>query len=197
LNFINLLEDYRDLSLVEWNFRALLEDKLVSLLHQQRVYWKQRGTIKWATLGDASTKFFHANATIRHRRNLITQLTNVQGQPVFQHQEKAELIWQAFRERLGSSNLNGLTFDLAALLGSSTDLSGLTAAFTKEEIDAVVRSLPVDKSPGPDGFNIDFIKNCWPIICNDFYDLCSAFCYGNVCLRSINGSFITLIPKKR
>lgn len=34
LNFLNLLEDYRDFSLIEWNFRALLEENLISL-HQQ------------------------------------------------------------------------------------------------------------------------------------------------------------------
>lgn len=36
LNFLNLLEDYRDFSLIEWNFRALLEEKLISLHQQQK-----------------------------------------------------------------------------------------------------------------------------------------------------------------
>jgi len=61
---LNFLEDFRDLSLVEWNFRIILELKLISLLQQQKAYWKQRGAVKWVTLGDASTKFFHANATM-------------------------------------------------------------------------------------------------------------------------------------
>jgi hypothetical protein len=81
LDFINLLEDFRDLSLAEWNFRVILEEKLISLLQQQKTYWRQRGTVKWVTLGDAITKFYHANATVKYRRNLITQLINDQGQP--------------------------------------------------------------------------------------------------------------------
>jgi hypothetical protein len=32
LDFLNLLEDFRDLALVEWNFISILEDKLISLL---------------------------------------------------------------------------------------------------------------------------------------------------------------------
>lgn len=40
-----------------------------------------------------------------------------------------------------------------------------------------------------------FVKKCWPIISQDFYNLCHAFYEGNVCLQSINGSYITLIPK--
>ena len=72
LSFMNMLEEFRDLSLPEWNFRALLEEQLIQLFKQQRIYWKQRGTIKWVTKGDAGTKFFHANATIKHRKNVIT-----------------------------------------------------------------------------------------------------------------------------
>ena len=68
------MEEFWDLSITEWNFRALLEEKLLFLLRQQRVYWKQRGTICWVKDGDAGTKFFHANATIKHRKKLITTL---------------------------------------------------------------------------------------------------------------------------
>ena len=57
--------------------------------------------------------------------------------------------------------------------------------------------MPTDKSPGPDGFNTDFFKKAWPIIKEDFYALCSAFYNGDICLQSINGSYITLILKDR
>lgn len=63
------------------------------------------------------------------------------------------------------------------------------------EIDLVVRRLPLDLSPGPDGFNTDFVKKCWPIICQDVYKVCDAFYSGDICLQSINGSLITLVPK--
>jgi hypothetical protein len=55
--------------------------------------------------------------------------------------------------------------------------------------------LPSDKSPGPDGFNIDFVKKCWPIINQDFYKLCANFHAGQVCLQSLTGSHVTLLPK--
>ena len=83
----------RDLSLQEWNFYKLLQDHLHTLLERQRLYWKQRGSIKWAQLGDAGTHFFHANATIRHRNNLISHLTNRQGFSVCQHKDKEEIIF--------------------------------------------------------------------------------------------------------
>ena len=79
LSLLGLLEEFRDLTLMEWNFKALLEAKLLSLLKQQKIYWKQKGTIGWVTKGDACTIFFHANATIRHRKNLITSLEDSSG----------------------------------------------------------------------------------------------------------------------
>ena len=50
--FISLLEEFRDLSLEEWNFRKLLEEKLIFLFRQQKIYWKQCGTVKWVTKGE-------------------------------------------------------------------------------------------------------------------------------------------------
>lgn len=69
LTFFIHLEEFRDLSVPEWNFRKMLEQKLTALLSQQHTYWKQRGSIKWVTLGDASTNFFHVNSSIKFRRN--------------------------------------------------------------------------------------------------------------------------------
>lgn len=142
----------------EWNFRNILSLKLSDLLHQQMVYWKQRGNIKWVKLGDENSKFFHANATIKHKRNSITYLTSPSGDLVFYHNAKAELIWLDFKERLGSSNFESMQFDLSSLLVQNLDLSSLEEPFSHQEVDNIIRLLPLDKSPGPDSFNNDFLK---------------------------------------
>jgi len=58
LQFLETLEEYRDLSLQEWNFICILRGKLLALLEQHRIYWKQRGAVKWATLGMLELSFF-------------------------------------------------------------------------------------------------------------------------------------------
>jgi len=55
--------------------------------------------------------------------------------------------------------------------------------------------MPKDKSPGLDGFNGLFFKKCWHIIKEVIYNLCKEFFEGNLNLKAINNSFITLIPK--
>ena len=75
-----------------------------------------------------------------------------------------------------------MNFDLPAFIQPDLDLSFLVNPFSKEEIDAVVKHLPSDKAPRPDGFNTDFLKKCWPIFCSEFYQFCSAFYNDSVCL---------------
>ena len=53
-----------------------------------------------------------------------------------------------------------MLFNLNELLVQHLDLSRLEVNFTKEEIDGIIVELPSDKSPGPDGFNNEFIKRC-------------------------------------
>jgi retron-type reverse transcriptase len=55
--------------------------------------------------------------------------------------------------------------------------------------------MPVDKAPGLDGFNGQFLKSSWHIIKHDIYKLCDDFYEGNLDLESINMGHITLIPK--
>lgn len=182
LLFLEILNDCRDLSLPEWNFKDLLEQHLLSLLENQRLYWKQRGNVKWVQLGDAGTHFFHANATIRHRGNLINELTSREEVTVTEHKVKENLLWDEFKQRLGVSEFSGFTVHPSELIERSSGLGHLEAPFSNEEIDNVTRSLPSYKSPGPDGFNNEFMKGAWPVIKQDFYDLCLSFFNNTCCL---------------
>lgn len=159
------------------------------------VYWKKRYTVNRIKFGDECTKFFHAMATISYRKNSIPQIQNDSGQMVTDHEGKAALLWSAYKNRMGVTSNPQMQFDLAALINIDMDLSELVAPFTNEEIDRIVSITPIDKAPGPDGFNGMFFKKCWPMIKHDFYQLCRDFFNGSVNLESINTSYITLVPK--
>ena len=166
------------------------------LLHLQFVYWKKRCTIRYIKLGRENTKFFHAMATERHRRNSIASLTDIDGSTVSSHSRMEGIIWNCFKNRMGVSAGIVMGFDLTALLKPIDGLDFVTEPFTKEEVDDIVKHMPIDKAPRPDGINELFFKKCWHIICQDFYDLAVAFHDGTANLENINGSYITLIPKK-
>jgi hypothetical protein len=195
IQLLDFIEESRDLTIQEWNFKDILVQHLQDLLSKQRTYWKQRGQIKWATLGDAGTKKFHANATIKHRHNLISILKDSNDNVAITHEEKASALFQTFKERLGSSQQTAMVFNLSTLIQPMDNLSELDVPFSHQEIDLVIKNLATNKSPGPDGFNTDFVKKCWSVIVLEFYELCDKFYEGSICVQSISGSYVTLIPK--
>jgi hypothetical protein len=87
-----------------------------------------------------------------------------------------------------------MQFNLQQLV-QGNNLEHLEEPFSKDDVDNIVKTMPLDKSPGPDGFNGVFLKKCWHIIKEGIYELCFDFFNGIVDLQAINNSFITLIPK--
>lgn len=148
LHFLETIEVFKDLSLPKWNFRNIVTEKLIFLLKQQKIYWKQRGKIRWVREGDAGTKFFHAHATINHRRNTISTLQDSSGSIYQNHEEKAALLWDSFKERLGTSEFNSMIFYLNVLLQRAEGLQQLETPFTREKIDGIVTRLPNDNLQG-------------------------------------------------
>jgi hypothetical protein len=88
-------------------------------------------------------------------------LKNVEGAIVTSHEEKTNILWSSFKDRLGTSEFTHMYFNLNELLQRENDLSVLVSSFTHEEINGIVMNLPSRKSPWPDGFNTDFMKKCW------------------------------------
>ena len=87
---------------------------------------------------------------------------------VFYLQQKAQMIWVAFKDTSGVSEFTSIQFNLDNLIQAIADLSSLVIPFSQQEIDSMVRALPSDKAPGLDGFNTDFVQKCWSVICEDF-----------------------------
>jgi hypothetical protein len=170
------LEEQRNLSTIEKNFRRILGEHTRKLLDAKRAYWKNRARIKWAKLGDENTHKIHTVATKNYRRNLITHLKEPDDSLIFSHDHKTAIIWESYKNRLGISEATSMQFKLHDMI-EAHDLHHLDSPFTPEEIEAVVKEMPPDKAPGPDGFNGHFLKKCWPTIklefirlINDFYD---------------------------
>jgi hypothetical protein len=112
------------------------------------------------------------------------------------HGGKSALFWHEFKRRLGSTVETTMQVDLQDLVQRHDNLDFLCNPFSIVEIDKVILDLPYDKAPRPYGFNNLFFKKSWHIIIRDMYRLCQDF-YNHVAdLKSINHSYITLVPKK-
>jgi hypothetical protein len=100
---LDSLEEQRPLYTMEFNFRRIVKAHLDDLLLAECNYWRKRCTIRWIKLGEDNTKFFHAMATERYRRNTIAMIRDNDGNEVADHDSMAGLFWREYKERIGKS----------------------------------------------------------------------------------------------
>lgn len=97
--FFDKPEEIRNLYPQEASLRDIMKSHIKNLLSMQNAYWKQRFTQRVMQFGDENTKFFHAMATERYRRNVICQIVDANGRMVADHNEKSALFYQEFKRR--------------------------------------------------------------------------------------------------
>ena len=104
------------------------------------------------------------------------------------------LFYQGLYEEidLGRPSMNGL--DFACI--EEEERQSLEKEFTKEEVIQVLREMEGDKAPVPDGFTMAFFQKCCNVVEKDVMDVFDYFHWHSVFERSMNASFLTLIPKK-
>ena len=166
------------------------------LILMEEISLRQKSRALWLKDWDKNSKFFHRIATSNRNRNTIGQLS-IDGEVSTQQTAIREHIVQ-FYEQLYTEGefqrplLDGLEFNG---LGGE-DLEGLDRPFSEEEVFNVVKNFNGDKSPGPDGYSMAFYQACWSTVGSEVMDVCNEFYDQGIFEKSLNATFICLIPKK-
>jgi len=180
----------------ELQIRAKLKKKVLGWAVVEKARRRQNARATNLKEGDANTKYFHLRANGRRRKNFIQRLRIGHGWAI-SHQDKQESIFAHFSTMMAQppNRLKDLNWE--DLHFPSVNLDTLDAPFTEVEILNVIKQLPSDKAPGPDGFTAKFFRSCWPIIKNDVIAAVNSF-YNNRCadLNLLNKATMILIPKK-
>ncbi|KAL9675565.1 hypothetical protein QQ045_003767 [Rhodiola kirilowii] len=141
-----------------------LSEELDCWLAREEILWLQRSRALWLSQGDKNTKYFHARASHRRKRNWITILRDNQGilhsdqkvvlsiaaeyfQKIFQTSIDADSSW--WRDRLNS---------IASVVTDEMN-ERLLADITEEEVRKSVFAQGPLKAPGIDGFLEFFTRN--------------------------------------
>jgi hypothetical protein len=200
----SLIDEIHDLD-VKSEEIGLLGDEVVlrkskfsnlwNLLKSKEAILFQRSRSKWLREGDANSKYFHGCVKARAKRNSIVALKVgdiwVDSPPLVRLAVEQFFANHFSSPDMARPRLDGVNFPMI----SDDDNCGLTAPFCLEEIELVVKECDGNKSPGPDGFNFNFIKDSWDLLKGDIRILFDQF-HGNECLpKSFLSYFVTLIPK--
>jgi len=103
-----------------------------------------------------------------------------------------------FENRFKASREFGVRLDAVEFKSlSQEDNLSLVAEFTEKEIRDAVWQCEGSKSPRPDGFNFNFIKNSWEVLKVEIVATLANFHATGYIPKGCNASFIALVPKVR
>ena len=174
-----------------------LKSELNLLLDREEQIWHQRAHVKWVQCGDKNTKYFHGSATHRKRKNFIKGLMDDRG--VWHKEEEAvsALLIGYYENLFTSSNLHNLDSVLDGVQAVVTeDMNAkLIKLYTAEEVTAAIKEMAPLKAPGPDGMPPLFFQTYWLDIGTDITEAVLSSLNSGSLLKSINHTFISLIPK--
>ncbi|KAK1678260.1 hypothetical protein QYE76_039108 [Lolium multiflorum] len=126
--------------------RAALEFSLRS----QAAYWNQCGKFRAVREGDGNTRFFHAMASHRRRRNQIRSLMLDDGGIIVAHSDKVQALHAFYTDLLGRARDTHWAFDLDRLYRASRRVDGpsLVAPFSPAELKGRTpeKSSPAEKA---------------------------------------------------
>ncbi|RVW95894.1 LINE-1 reverse transcriptase-like [Vitis vinifera] len=98
--------------------------------------------------------------------------------------------WVTWRKYTGDGGLN-----LNQI--SQQEAETLEFPFLEDEVHSTLMDMNGDKAPGPDGFTVAFLQCCWEFVKEEVLEMFKEFHEQNSFLKSLNNTFLVLLPKKR
>ena len=147
--------------------------------------------------GDKNTKFFHGSSTQRKRKNFIKDLKDDNG--VWHEDEDtfSGLLNEYYSKLFSSSNPHDFEHILDGVGAVVTEEMRIDLArpYTSEEVDATTKDMAPLKAPRLDGMPPLFYQTYWSDVGMDVHQAVLSYLNSSAILKSINHTFITLIPK--
>jgi len=181
----------------DWSRREALQSQLRLWMLRKERYWKQLSRCKLLKEGDKNTRYFHLMASMRKRKKVLSRIT-VQGRSETEPGQIRRVIVNHFKELYTTRTADHLelsTFGLSRL--AEVKSKELEKEVTLEEIKEAFLSCDPKKAPCYDGFNLRCLKHVWPVIGEEFSRCILKFFETGKLPKSVNITWVTLIPKKK
>ena len=174
-----------------------LSKTLDDLLRKQEIYWHQRAWIAWMKHGDKNTKFFHAKASQRRKRNFIQGMLDQQGQWCEDITGVAGIATNYFESIFALGECNTMEECLAQVpqMVIVDMCEVLTKDYEAEEIRVALLQMDPTKAPGPDGMTTLFFQKYWHIVGDSVVSAILSYLNSGHMVNEINFTYIILIPK--
>ena len=196
VDFWDRVEEERSLSMEESACKKEAKEAYAKWVELEETHWRQVSRELWLKEGDRNTRFFHRMASAHRRANHMDRI-KINGITMTEERDVREGIVKAFKQQFSESpewkaDIGGLSFNQICV----QEAEMLETPFSEEEVLTALMEMNGDKAPGPDRFSVFFWQRCWDFIKEEILELFKEFHDQNTFLKSINNTFLVLIPKK-
>ncbi|VVB10332.1 unnamed protein product [Arabis nemorensis] len=173
----------------------------LTLIRAEEKFYRQKSRVQWMHLGDRNTPLFQRSVTQRASRNHIHFFKDDSGRKIVSNAEKKQHAAVYFQEVLGYTSLSTSPCSITQLQQLlpfrclEVQIAALQKTVSEEEVKATVFALPFNKSPGPDGYSVEFLRASWNIVGGDVIAAVQEFFRNGRLLKDLNTTTIALIPK--
>ncbi|RVX21782.1 Transposon TX1 uncharacterized 149 kDa protein [Vitis vinifera] len=190
------VEYEKSLSLEETELKKEAKESYKKWVMLEESHLRQLSREMWLKEGDKNTGFFHRMANA-HRNNNTLDRVKIDGVWLEENQEVREGIANAFQQRLSEevgwkADIEGIQLDRI----SHQEAESLEVPFSEDEIHSALMDMSGDKAPGPDGFTMAFWQSSWDFVKEEILEMFKEFHEQGSFLKSLNNTFLVLIPKK-
>jgi len=182
------------------NLYMSLIEKRSQILKDREESWRLCSRAIWLAEGDANTRFYHKFANGRKAINTIWELRDEHDNLVTSQRHLSKLATDHFRNIYKApQDPNILEIMRVAekfpKFVDSEDHEDLTKEVTRAELEATIKWFKKDKSPGPDGWTIEFYITFFDILADDLLKIVELCRQSGRLSMAIKSTFIALIPK--
>lgn len=176
-----------------------LETKNNKILEDREATWKLKSRALWLECGDENTKFFQAYVRSRKLTNTIWGLRDFVGRDVKSFDGLEKLAKDHFQNlfkangRATIANIVRLTLFFPRFVNDEDNK--LLYEVSEAKLQEVLHSFQKDKSPGPNGWSIEFFQVFYELIGQDLLAVVEESRPSNHVHAPLNSIFIALIPK--
>ncbi|XP_058080703.1 uncharacterized protein LOC131228872 [Magnolia sinica] len=175
----------------------------------EEVFWKQKAKNSWLNEGDRNTKHFHALASERARRAMITSIKDESGKTI-SNRDQIKAVAVHFFEQLFRADSTRLHSDFLQAIPSiltAQDNEDLLALPSIKETQEAAFAILKEGALGPDGFSSSFFIEygfsssfsieCWNIVGEDIHKAACSLFTGGPLPRAFVASLICckVLPK--
>lgn len=156
-----------DLSAEEVSKRKECFGTLWQSLKSKESMLHQKSRLKWLKEGDVNPRYFHICINQRRRANEIVGI-NMGNRWIEEPNEVKNEVFEFFTKQFSDEQWTRPTPENVEFKKlSQEDGEWLSRTFTEEEVKEAIWDCDGNKSPGPDGYNFNFIKKFWLVLKGD------------------------------